>query len=112
MKKKVYGKILALTLAASIVSVPVFAEESADGQQVEVSRQNEEENSEENAEKSTEKKERRNCRRKKGGRVKNKSKDGHKFQSPHRNRDNRSCAAGGRPAPPASGSFPGQACRL
>ena len=56
MKKKVYGKILALTLAASIVSVPVFAEESADGQQVEVSRQNEEENSEENAEKSTEEK--------------------------------------------------------
>ena len=56
MKKKVYGKILALTLAASMVSVPVFAEESADGQQVEVSRQNEEENSEENAEKSTEEK--------------------------------------------------------
>ena len=56
MKKKVYGKILALTLAASMVSVPVFAEESADGQQVEASQQNEEENSEGNAEKSTEEK--------------------------------------------------------
>ena len=40
MKKKVYGKILALTLAASMVSVPVFAEESTDGQQVEASQQN------------------------------------------------------------------------
>lgn len=34
-----------------------------------------------------------NIEEKKGGRVKNKSKDGHKFQSPHRNRDNRSCAS-------------------
>ena len=57
MKKKVYGKILALTLAASMVSVPVFAEESADGQQVEASQQNEEENSDENAEGPTEEKE-------------------------------------------------------
>lgn len=53
-----------------------------------------------------------NIEEKKEEELKNKSKDGHKFQSPHRNRDNRSCAAGGRPAPPASGSFPGQACRL